>query len=433
MPTTKLTQLTAERLKPPAEGNVTFWDSQLPGFGMRISARGRRTWVAMYRVKGGREVMETLGTMATIPAVAQARDLARASMVRARAGVNPVEAKRTAEAAAAIKPFLFADLVARYITEHVQRNTKPATAYETGRILRNRVMPHWGKRPACAILKVDVYTLLDEIGSKRLRKRVGSIGGPLVEANAILRCLKTLFKWAVGKDLIENDPTVGVLKPLAREIERDRVLSDDEIRTFWAASDQLGWPFGTLFKLMLLTAQREREVAGMHWSELDLEKALWTIPAERAKNGRPHDVALSPFASALITELPDLGSLVFSTTGATPVSGFSSAKKRLDQFMVAKTDGARDRAVIETWRLHDLRRTAATGMARLGIAPHVVDRVLNHSSGTIRGVARVYNRFQYVDERKSALEAWGRFVEQLVRPREQRENVVALRQPACRA
>jgi integrase len=188
-----------------------------------------------------------------------------------------------------------------------------------------------------------------------------------------------------------------------------------------------------MFKLLLLTAQRRDEVGGARWPEIDLDKRLWTIPRERAKNDRAHEVHLSELALEILSELPKIsrsradgaGSepspYLFTTSGERPVSGFSKAKERLDGHMlnllrVELGQAGRDPdAAIEPWILHDLRRTAATGMARLNIAPHVVDRILNHVSGTIRGVAAVYNRHAYLEERKSALEAWSRYVESLVR------------------
>jgi integrase len=174
---------------------------------------------------------------------------------------------------------------------------------------------------------------------------------------------------------------------------------------------------------MLLTAQREGEVAGMRWSEIDPEAEIWTLPGARTKNGKPHIVHLSVLALEIIGAVPHIEGqdLLFSRTGATPASGFSRAKRRLDALLSADGDGTR----IAPWTLQDLRRSATTGMARLGIAPHVVDRVLNHQAGTIRGVAAVYNRFEYLAERKAALEAWGRFVQNLSQP--SRANVVSLR------
>jgi integrase len=147
----------------------------------------------------------------------------------------------------------------------------------------------------------------------------------------------------------------------------------------------------------------------MRWSEIHQDDRVWQIPGSRSKNDKPHTVHLSALAIEIIGLVPTITGqdLLFSGNGKTPASGFSSAKDRLDALMEAE-----DRA----WTLHDLRRTATTGMARLGIAPHVADRVLNHQAGTIRGVAAIYNRFEYLDERKAALEAWGRFVDALVRP-----------------
>ena len=238
----------------------------------------------------------------------------------------------------------------------------------------------------------------------------------------MLTRLRTFFGWAVANDLAAADPTAGVRRP-AKEAARDRVLSDDELRLFWNATGQLGNPFAPLFRLMLLSAQREGEVAGLRWSELDLTTQAWTIPGIRTKNRKPHIVPLSSAAFEIIGAVPrvDGQDLLFSRTGVTPSSGFSRAKRRLDALMTTDNDGSE----IEPWVLHDLRRSATTAMARLGIAPHVADRVLNHQAGTIRGVAAVYNRFEYLAERKAALEAWGRFVQNLAQP--SRANVVSLR------
>jgi integrase len=239
------------------------------------------------------------------------------------------------------------------------------------------------------------------------------------------------------------------VKPPTKERSRDRALSDDEIRWFWHSCGELGWPFGPIFKLLLLTAQRRDEVGGMRWSELDLDKRIWTLPRQRAKSDRGHELQLSEGAIDILRALPQIaadGRLVFTTTGKTPVSGFGNVKRRLDAAMVK----ARRRSLglpeeerefrnatglaaneplpveIPEWTLHDLRRTAATGMARLNIPPHVVDKILNHSGGTIRGVAAVYNRFAYLEERRAALEAWGRYVTELIAPARS-TNVIALR------
>jgi integrase len=428
MPSVKLTQAAVEKLKAPPQGRVEYWDSQLPGFGLRISESGRKTWVALYRV-GSKLVRETIGTTALIPNVAEAREWARQSMQKAQAGRNPVAERREREQAAITisekRPGNFRAVADRYIERYAKKNTKPTTWMELRRQLQVDVLPKWGERPIESIARQDVAELLDGIAGR----------GSTVQANRTLARLKTLFKWAVDEELLASNPTVRVRK-VVKETARDRALTDGEIRLFWAGCDKLGWPFGPMFKLLLLTAQRRDEVGGMEWSEIAPEaKGVWTIPREKAKNDRAHEVHLTELALEIIDGLPKISRTrpgsggsgsspyLFTTNGQRPVSGFSKAKERLDNHMVQllaielKEAGKEPaKAEIQGWILHDLRRTAATGMARLNVPPHVVDRILNHVSGTIRGVAAVYNRHAYLEERTSALEAWGRYVESLVRP-----------------
>ncbi len=223
-----------------------------------------------------------------------------------------------------------------------------------------------------------------------------------VQANRTLARLRALLNWAVEKDRLASSPIIG-MKPPTKERARDRTLSDDELRWFWSACEAIGWPFGPLAKLLLLTAQRRDEVAGIEWPEIHLDQTTWTMPRYRAKNDRAHAVHLSEAAIEVLPRSYVGSGLVFATNGR-PVSGFSHGKNRLDAAMLAaKADELGDTAeVIPHWILHDLRRTAATGMARLNIPPHVFDKVLNHVSGTIRGVAAVYNRFEYLDERRAS-------------------------------
>jgi integrase len=235
--------------------------------------------------------------------------------------------------------------------------------------------------------------------------------------------LKTLFKWTLDEELVPADPTARVRK-VVKETARDRTLSDHEIRLFWVGCDRLRWPFGPMYQLLLLTAQRRDEVGGVEWSELDLDRCLWIIPREKAKNDRAHEVHLSGLAVEILESLPRIGSrYVLTTNEERPVSGFSKSKRHLDGHMlrllradIAEAGKDPDQGKIDPWVLHDLRRTAATGMARLNIPPHVVDKILNHVSGSIRGVAAVYNRHGYFDERRAALEAWSRHVESLILP-----------------
>jgi integrase len=428
MPTIKLTQPAIEKLKAPPSGRIEYWDNQLPSFGLRISETGRKTWVVMYRV-GGKLVRETLGTAAVIPNVADARMRARESLIKAQAGVNPVEQRRVSERAAKQaeerKPKSFGETVDLYLDRYAEKNTRTSTHKETRRVLEHDVRLGWEHRSVTEITRRDVIELLDAIVDR----------GATVQANRTLAVLRRFFNWTVEREIITASPMAGLKAPTA-ETARDRALNDEEIRLFWAGCDKLGWPFGPMFKLLLLTAQRRDEVRGMEWTEIEpREKRVWAIPREKAKNDRAHEVSLSELAIEIIDGLPRMsrprtdsaGSepspYVFTTNGERPVSGFSKAKERLDKHMLellcaelGEAGKDLERAEIDGWILHDLRRTAATGMARLNIAPHVVDRILNHVSGTIRGVAAVYNRHAYLEERKAALEAWGRYVESLVRP-----------------
>jgi integrase len=215
-----------------------------------------------------------------------------------------------------------------------------------------------------------------------------------------------------------------------REVSRDRVLSDTELGEFWRASGLLPYPFGPFFRLLVLTLQRRNEVAGMQWSEVAPDLSTWTIPAERAKNGKAHIVHLSEPARHVLAGLhrqtdPKTGAispLVFTITGRTPISGFSAAVARLEAMIMQEraeqaASGQKKREKSPStlqatvgWRLHDLRRTGVTVMARLGIGPHVADRVLNHTEGTIKGVAAVYQRHEFLTERAAALDAWAKYL-----------------------
>jgi integrase len=280
-----------------------------------------------------------------------------------------------------------------------------------------------------AITKADILLMVNQLADTRINKWRGNEGGSLYEAAGVLTHLRTCFRWALSENLVESDPTAGVRNPNDNKRERERVLSETEIRALWKVCDGIGYPYGQLIQLLILTGQRLREVAEMPWGELDLDpdNRVWHLPSERAKNGNAHDIHLSDLALEIIAKLPRFAragktSFVFSVTGAHAISTFSYHKRQIDQRLQAVLGKK-----VEPWTLHDLRRTCATGMAELGIAPHVLDRVLNHVSGTIKGVARIYNRSQYSIERKAALDAWGRHVEALVYPERAKTNVVEMR------
>jgi integrase len=211
------------------------------------------------------------------------------------------------------------------------------------------------------------------------------------------RALSKMFAWLREKRRVAVNPVEGLATPKTPRA-RDRVLTSDEVIRFWRAADAEP-TFGPMLKILLLSGQRLGEVAGMRRSEINGE--IWTIPSSRTKNKLAHDVPLVPIVRNL---LPDGdGDLYFTTTGTTPISGLSKVKNRIDAAMG-----------IPKWSLHDLRRTTATGMADLGIAPHIIEAVLNHISGHKAGVAGTYNRAKYAAEKKQALERWAAHVEGLI-------------------
>src|SRR5437763_7462566 len=224
MPTIRLTQLAADKLVPPATGRIVYWDRHLPGFGMRVTAKGAKSWVAMYRVDG-KPVMETIGAVAKVPKVDVARDLARASMRKAEAGTKPVEQKRVEAARSAVNTVGAA--VERYLSEGGRTSKsgawKPKTAKEWRRIFEHDVLPGWGERPLAGITKADVLELVNDKAGKRERKRKGvaATAGAAVQAGKMLTRLRTFFGWAAANDLVGADPSAGVQRP-AKEAERDR-------------------------------------------------------------------------------------------------------------------------------------------------------------------------------------------------------------------
>ncbi len=394
MPKARLTAASVERLRPPAKGRIEYWDNLLPGFGLRVSETGAKTWVLMYRV-GRRQRRLTLGKYPAL-GLTKAREKARKALDQLDHGTDPAAHRRglqggadTFEGAAD----LFLD---RYARRH-QRNPE-----RTEYLLLKYVTPKWTGRKLESIGRGDVALLVDGIAEH---------GAPVM-ANRVLAVIKKLFSWAVARDLLDLSPAAGVQAP-GKETARDRVLTYTELKAVWQACGGLGHPFGPLLRLLILTGQRRGEVAHMAWP--DIEDGTWTLPREITKSDRLHVVPLSGLAVETIEAVPKIEGcdLLFPSRRGTdrPLSGFSRAKRQLDTL-----------SGVEDWRLHDLRRTVASGLARLQTPPHVIEAVLNHRSGTISGVAAVYNRYSYLDEKRHALDAWAQHVAGLATG-----NVVPLR------
>ena len=410
MPKMKLTAAAIEKLNAPSEGRVEYWDATLPGFGLRITCEGRRTWTAIARLHG-KQVRMSFGTFPKV-GLADAREAARTAFQAIDRGEDPrIERKERKH------PDLVEDVVKDFIARHIDKNLRPRSAAEARRPLDRYVIPKWGSRPIKSIARRDVLDLLDDIVDE----------DKPIAANRALAAIRKLFNWCCSRDILESSPVAGVTPP-SKESKRERVLTEDEIQTVWKACDAIGYPFGAYFKMLLVTGQRRNEVATMRWQDIDLDKGLWTLPRERVKADRVHEVPLSPVAVSILEALPRVSAYVFSSRTAAPkdakekdakekdqpISGYSKAKAKLDKQIAAIVAAANPDAEAHdgvTWRIHDLRRTVGTHMARLGVDPYTISRVLNHAEG---GVTHVYRRYSYLDEKRRALDTWGRALEAMV-------------------
>jgi integrase len=407
-----LTAQSVDRLKPDPAKRLEVPDGLLPGLYLVIQPSGARSWAVRYR-RNGQTRKLTLGPYPALT-LAMAREHARAALEAVQAGDDPAADKRQAACAVSAAPDDgTSDLVSHqldaFLTRHVRLKGRPRYAGEVERLLEREVRPLWGSRRVQDITRADVVALLDALMDR---------GSPTT-ANRTFAAVRKFFNWLIERSVLDASPCIRVRAPHA-ETSRDRVLSDSELRWLWLASDRMGWPFGPFTRFLLLTGQRRDEVAKARRSELK-QPNLWTIPRERTKNGIAHDVPLSTAAQAVIANvlpMPGRTGYLFTTTGEHAVSGYSKAKARLDRLMLeyaraeAQARGEDpDAIVLPEWRLHDLRRTLASGLARLGHPPHVVEAVLNHTNGTISGVAAIYNRYSYLAEKQQALEAWGQFIE----------------------
>src|SRR5262245_36372011 len=387
----RLTVKNVEAMRPGADRRE-IPDGHMPGLYLIVQPSGARSWAVRYR-HHGQSRKHTLGSYPAIDLKA-ARALAGKALRAVAEGRDPGREKFLARTA---KADSVDHVVEEFLERHVRRSNRPRTVQGTERLLRQHVLPHWRGRLMHEITRRDVLDILDRVVD----------GGAPIAANRVHAAVRKFFNWAVARDILAASPCAGV-KPPTAERARDRVLSDVELRFVWQATDKLSGTFGPLVKLLALTGQRRDEVARMRWDELDLDARLWTLPAERTKNNKPHEVPLSNAALAALQNVPRIAGspFVFATNGgASPVSGYSDGKRRLDALL---------RADMPAWRLHDLRRTCASGMARLGINLPVIEKVLNHSSGSFAGIVGVYQKHSFADEKRQALEAWGRHVDSLI-------------------
>jgi len=397
----KLTDTHIQKMiKPPASGRREYFDSQVDNLCLRISASGNRSWCIYYRL-GGKNRRYTIGNYPTY-SIAEARVEANQIKKIVAKGDDPVaerkveRAKRAAamdaeKSLAADSVDVMADL---FITRYVQKNVRPATAKDYQSHFKVDIIPSWGGRTVSTITRADISSLLDTVEDR----------AP-IQCNRVRATLSKWFNWMVERGALDVNPVLST-KSRTKEVLRDRVLSEEELVSIWQASSNIGWPFGPIFQLLLLTAKRRGEVAGMYWDELNLKDQTWSIQPERSGtkqrqvSGRSPKIDVVPLSSHavnLIKQFPRFGGnpLVFPSMSknGTPVSGFSRACRRVSEL-----------SNVTNWRIHDFRATVRTNLSALGVRKEVADKVLNHVDNTTDG--RHYDFYDYLPEKREALQLW---------------------------
>ncbi len=412
MATARITKQLLDTLKPGAK-DAFVWDSKLAGFGVKVTPSGSKVFIYQYRLGGRgakvrRYTIGKFGPFTPDKARNEAEHLARL----VAQGTDPQDAK--AKHRREVVDLAFDKYVERFEADYLKREW-PASYADARATLDRFAVPALKSKPLPAIDRRDIRAVLRPLQGKP------------ATARKLFAILRRLFKFAVTEDDLAASPMAGLEAP-SPPSSRDRVLEDWELKLVWQATGKIGSPFGPLVRLLVLTGARREEVAGLTWAELREGTAMWRLPAERAKNGNALDLPLSALAVHELAALKGKGDkwprkgLLFSTTGKTPVSGFSRAKARLDAEIAKLNEGE----TLEPWRLHDLRRTLATGMQRLGVRFEVTEALLNHVSGAKSGVAGVYQRHDWAKEKRTAIEAWACHVSGLLGENDN-SNVVALR------
>ena len=404
-------------------GDLFVRDQDLKGFGLRVTSAGGKSYFVEFRM-GGRGAAKgrvAIGKHGSPWTPETARKKAEEIIRGVKDGVNPSVTKRQRNIVAVDLAFQrYADLfVDGYAKVHQARSWKQAEG-----TLKLNITPLLKDRPLPDITRREIKGILESIAVTRP-----------ATARYAHATLRKLFRWAVDRGDITQSPMADMLASAA-VASRDRVLSDEELAACWRAAAADSSLFGSIVLLLISTGQRRDEVVSLDWSEVAFAKASWIIPAERSKNGLAHVVHLNPRALEILAQHGGKGrrrGLAFSTTGKTPVSGISKFKRRLDVAMLAQLhalaeEEGRDAGEVSLppWRLHDIRRTVATGLQRMGVRFEVTEAVLNHVSGAKSGVSGVYQRYGWEEERVAALNGWSRRLDDLIDRRTEASNIVPI-------
>jgi integrase len=376
-----LTELSVQRFRIPKSGQTEIFDLGYPGLALRIGNGGAKSFVVFHR-HGGKLHRITLGRWPEVTLGAAREGWRRTREAIAR-GEDPTAGNGKPAGSA------FELVVEDWLKRDIGTRARPGTLKQVSRIIDHDLLPAWRGRRIDAITKKDVIALLDAIADR----------GAHAKAELVYTYLSRLFKWLRGRSIITVNPMDGLERPTKSQ-SRDRVLTDDELARVWRACDN--GPYGYAFKLLALTGLRREQVGRLRWSEIEGDTIH--LDGLRTKNGDPQLVPLSKAAQGVLSRVPRIGDdFVFTFDGDKPINSWGRAKDALD-----KASG------VSNWRTHDLRRTLATGMQKLGIIEPVVEAVLGHTTGRKRGIVRVYQKHDYAAEKREAVERWGEYVMGLV-------------------
>jgi integrase len=403
-----LTDRALRAMKAAAPGTrKMLWDAAVPSFGVRVTDKGKLTFIVMRRLRG-KLARRMIGQYPIMP-LAKAREVALEALRDIERGIDPKDKKEAeARAEAHRRANSLASVAEEFIARHV---TKLRSGPEVEAAIRRELIGRWGARPITEINRRDIVTALEQIADS----------GRPHSAHKTFAYASKLFNWAIARSLygLETSPCLGIRTSelIGRKEPRQRVLNDSEIRAVWTAAEGIGYPAGPFARMLLISGQRLREVAEVRWAEIDLDKALWTIPPARMKGDAAHEIPLPPMAVEILKGLPRWhGDFVFTTTGGTrPISGFSKMKLRIDAAMPEP---------IAPWRFHDARRTMRTGLGALPVPNNVAELCIAHAQP---GLHRTYDLHSYRDEKRRAFELWAACLADIVEPR-RAGNVVHLAQ-----